>query len=109
MASIEDYQNFGGTLVDYVNASGGAAGLQAAFQEGGVLHGALKSLDTQEAGLNTYQANLLEAFEPGQVGSLTQEQVNDQVAKNDVARNEIQSQCDPKSHDHFLFWSWFFL
>ena len=49
MASIEDYQNFGGTLVDYVNASGGAAGLQAAFQEGGVLHGAVKSLDTQDS------------------------------------------------------------
>jgi len=89
MASIEDYQEFGATLVGYVNASAGSSELQESFKEGGVLHAALKSLASQEAELNTYEKNLLGAFNPGQEGSLTQEQVNAQGEKNEAVRNEI--------------------
>ena len=88
MASVEDYKGFGKSLSDYVKASNSAE-LTDAFKEGGALHSALKSLKSQEEELNKYQESLLESFNPGQEGSLTQEQVNQQIEKNDAARNEI--------------------
>ena len=88
MASVEDYKGFGKSLSDYVKASNSSE-LTDAFKEGGALHNALKSLKAQEEELNKYQESLLESFNPGQEGSLTQEQVNQQIEKNDAARNEI--------------------
>ena len=88
MASVEDYKGFGKSLSDYVKASNSSE-LTGAFKEGGALHNALKSLKAQEEELNKYQESLLESFNPGQEGSLTQEQVNQQIEKNDAARNEI--------------------
>ncbi len=89
MASVEDYNDFGESLVGYVKASGSNAELQEAFKEGGVLHDAMETLKAQESELNEYQEALLESFKPGQENSLTQEQVNEQIEKNDAARNEI--------------------
>ena len=88
MASVEDYKGFGNSLSDYVRASDSSE-LTAAFKEGGALHNALKSLKAQEEELNKYQESLLESFNPGQEGSLTQEQINQQIEKNDAVRNEI--------------------
>lgn len=88
MASVDDYRGFGESLSNYVNASNSSE-LTDAFKAGGALYNALKSLDTQEEELNKYQESLLESFHPGQEGSLTQEQVNQQIEKNDDVRNEI--------------------
>ncbi len=88
MASVEDYKGFGNSLSDYVRASNSSE-LTSAFKEGGALHNALKSLKAQEEELNKYQDSLLESFKPGEEGSLTQEQMNQQIEKNDAVRNEI--------------------
>jgi hypothetical protein len=89
MASVEDYIDLGGALVSYVEASASLTELQNAFKDDGLLSGTLKTLDSQEEQLNAYHEVLLKSFDPERTESLSQEQVNKQIAKNDDERNEI--------------------
>jgi hypothetical protein len=89
MASVEDYIDLGGALVCYIEANASHAALQNAFKDGGLLNDVLKTLDSQEAQLDHYQDSLLKSFDPKRSESLSLEQINQQIVKNDDERKEI--------------------